>query len=221
MNIIPSKGRVLFVVVATLGVLGGCSKVKTTAPDPAPAARQAPADVMKALSWSVRHRDASVYAGLLASDFHFYFDPIARDLGLPEYWDRQQDSTGTSNLFSASSVSDVRLQLAWSSDVADPRSSSSALREVRSTEDVLEIVEKPPYGEDLVWKVDGDVQSFYLRKGRSPADTLAGSESAQQWFLVEWHDFGKYGSLRPSRDVTPHGETSIPPSWGLMKSHFR
>ena len=40
-------------------------------------------------------------------------------------------------------------------------------------------------------RVDGDAQDLFLRKGASPADTLASSPTAQEWFLVEWHDLAR------------------------------
>lgn len=79
-------------------------------------------------------------------------------------------------------------------------------------------VDKPPVGggEVLTIRIDGDVQDFYFRQGRTPADTLASSATSQLWYLVEWRDQGR---LQFGSQLTSPLATSIS-SWSYLKGQY-
>ena len=202
-------------------VAGGCSKAKPpTPPDPAPGPRLAPADVVNALQWAYRHRDATVYGKLLADDFQFWFDPATRPDNVPEFWTRLQDSTGTGNLFRAADVSDIRITLTFGSDVPVNVAGQERWRKIRVTDTFLEVDKVPLTGEVITFRVDGDVQDFYVRQGRSPADTLAASPTAREWFLVEWRDLARLSALAAGTPRGARPEVEQPNTWGSLKGRY-
>ena len=52
----------------------------------------------------------------------------------------------------------------------------------------------------------------------SPADTLAGSPTAKQWYLVEWHDLARLSALKANGDAPTASEST---SWTRIKTIFR
>ena len=223
-NRVTSGGRFrAMAFVLLLGAAaGGCSKAKSpTPPDPGPGPRLAPADVVNALQWAYRHRDAAVYGKLLADDFRFYFDPATRPDNVPEFWTRLQDSTATGGLFRAADVSDIRVTLTFGSDVPVNVAGQERWRKIRVTDTFLEVDKVPLTGEVITFRVDGDVQDFFVRKGRSPADTLAASPTAREWFLVEWRDLARLSvdaghGIRATRPAANQANT-----WSNIKSLYR
>ena len=181
-----------------LGVNSGCTKKDTIPPvvedyiNP----RTKPSDVVKNLQLAYKRRNIVEYARLLGNDFQFWFDPDTRPDNVPEFWTRQQDSTGTGNLFAATDVSDIRITLTYGADVADNTIGHEGWRKIRVTDTFLEVDKVPPVGEVITLRVDGDVQDYYLRKGRTPGDTLASSPTSKEWFLVEWHDLARLSALK-------------------------
>lgn len=185
-------------IVATIRVLllaaalAGCgSEDKEPCLDCPVSPRLKPADVVTNLQLAYRQRDATTYGKLLADDFTFWFDPASRPVGVPEFWNYLEDSTGTGNLLTATDIIDVRIALAFDSlDKPDPIANHVGWRKILVTDTFIE-VDKQGYiagGEPTTFRVDGDEQQFYFRKGRTPADTLASSATSKEWYLVEWHD---------------------------------
>lgn len=176
----------------------GCTK-KDTIPPPGDvyiSPRLKPSDVVKNLQLAYKLRNNVEYAKLLGSDFQFWFDPVTRPDGVPDFWTRLQDSTGTARLFAAGDVSDIRITLTYGSDVPVNEVGKEKWRKIRVTDTFLEVDKVPLEGEVITFRVDGDVQDYYLRKGATPADTLASSSTAREWFLVEWRDLARFSALR-------------------------
>lgn len=170
-------------------VAAGCGGDKSTPPTLGP--RLVPADVVEQLQQCYKARDAHNYAALLADDFHFIPWQPRDTPEPPESWPRALDSNYTSRLFEATDVKEVRVALAWAPDVPDNEVGHEGWRRIRVYDTFIEVDQEPPAGEILTLRVDGDVQDLFLRKGASPADTLASSPTAQEWFLVEWHDLAR------------------------------
>ena len=218
----------LALLIAALAGGAGCGKDKTTQPRPAPVPRLTPASVVDSLQSAYRNRTPARYAEMLASDFQFWFDPNTRPSNVPESWNRMQDSSGTASLFLATDVSDIRITLTHGADVADPRLGHERWRKIRVTDTFLEVDKVPPVGEYITFRVDGDVQDFYLRQGRTPADTLASSPTSQQWFLVEWHDLARLSALKRTAagaGLRASGSGPVPATqsmtWSSVKALYR
>jgi hypothetical protein len=84
----------------------------------------------------------------------------------------------------------------------------------------LEVDQLPGPGESegVTLRVDGQLQHFYFRRGKNPADTLAASPAAGIYYLVEWRDFGMGSSKATTAGERPAVEES---TWGRIKSFFR
>lgn len=190
----------LALIVMALGA-AGCGGDKPT--PPTITARLAPSDVVDQLQTAYRTRDPQMYARLLADDFHFIpFQP--RDSHeSPESWPRALDSSYTNRLFQATDVRQVRVALTWGADVPDNQLGHEGWRRIRITDTFIEVDQEPPLGEILTLRVDGDVQDFFLRKGQSPGDTVSSSPTAQEWFLVEWHDLARLQAASGGPDAAP------------------
>ena len=175
-------------------------------------------DVIKNLQAAYKQRNIAEYAKLLADDFTFCFDPATRPDNVPECWDRAADSTATGRLFAAVDVSDIRIVLTYGADVPVSEPGREKWRFIRITDTFLEIDKVPATGEVITFRVDGDVQDFYLRKGRSPADTLAASPTSREWFLVAWYDRARqYSAQWPSVSGTA---TEAVTTWSGIKGAY-
>lgn len=182
--------------------------------------QDSPESVLQLLIKSYTRRDIVLYASLLAGDFQFWFDPDTRPSTVPDFWTRQQDSTGTGNLFAASDVSDIRIRLTYGTSTWDNTLGHAGWRKIRVTDTFLEVDKVPPTGEVVTLRVDGDVQDFYFRRGRTPADTLATSPTARLWYLVEWRDLARLSG--PGR-LDERGAAAARPMnlWGSLKENYR
>lgn len=218
----------LFVVLGVVAVLGfgtnGCVKdgCRGCPPSGNPGAfvspRLNPNDVIKNLELAYQQRNIAEYAKLLADDFTFCFDPATRPDNVPDCWDRATDSTATARLFAASDISDIRITLTYGPDMSVSEPGKEKWRLIRITDTFLEIDKVPPTGEVITLRVDGDTQDFYLRKGRSPADTLAASPTSREWFLVAWYDRARLNAAqRPSSSgITTEAATT----WSGIKGAY-
>jgi hypothetical protein len=176
-----------------------------------------PDNVLKNLQTSYKTRDIEQYAPLLADDFRFYIAQNTRDeLGLPEFWTRGQDSLVTARMFSSPQVNDIRITIQYSPTPTADAAHPGWNRIVAGDEFLeLEIKAQPGETEGITLVVDGQVQRFYFRMGRSPADTLSTSPTSRLFYLVEWVDEGL--SL-----TKPLGapEASEPSTWSRLKAMF-
>ncbi len=125
-------------------------------------------------------REIEQYAKLLDPDFRFYFQQADIPAGLPrEYWNRDEDSTGTGALFDATEVSGINLDLGAFTVEDSVRVEDPGVKRIRLTHVKLEV--ELISGTTLL--VQGDIQDMYFRKGRVEAGT-----DSTKWYLFEWQD---------------------------------
>jgi hypothetical protein len=176
-----------------------------------------PAEDLKKLKWAYVQRDPISYAELLADDFRFYFDPATREEhDLPEFWTRVEDSTCTARLFSSEEISNVRLSVTEYDPVPElvNELGREKWRLIRMTDVKLEVDQRlqPGEADGITYLIEGQRHEFYFRKGRTPADTLTTSQSAQLWFIVEWHDLGPH-----SEEPLSESAAVVSTTWSELK----
>ena len=183
--------------------------------------RQRPATeaaMLDTLEVNYKFRQGDLYAELLADDFRFYFDPITQEIeNLPEFWDRTTDSTQTAQLLGAEDLLGVKINLTFNATPQDvpgkPR-----WQTITVGDPFLEIEIGPTdeFEEGVTLLVDGQVQKFFFRRGRTEADTLEASPTADDLYMVEWRDMGHFfGSIRSgSRPL------ALSTTWGGIKARF-
>jgi len=167
-----------------------------------------PDNVLKNLQTAYLTKDIRQYSRLLADDFRFHVDTGTRQqLGLPEYWLHDEDSLRTRMLFESPKVSDIRIKLTYGS----PRPSTEVGGEDQVYIDVLDtflevdLAPSPSRPEGVTLRVDGQLQRFFFRKGRTPADP-----DSLNWYITEWRDYG-FGATAP--DLAGENTT-----WSRIKS---
>lgn len=153
-----------------------------------------PANVLDNLRISYRNKDEERYAQTLADDFTFHFDPatLSQRPELPQYWNRFEDSTQTARLFNSDQIGEIRIQLTFNRNAEDVNEvGREHWKLIYITNELLEVDQKPQPGEEegTTFLVEGQIQKFYFRRGKSEGDTL-GSPSSQDWFITEWRDQG-------------------------------
>jgi hypothetical protein len=177
-----------------------------------------PAEALAELAEAWRQRDQERYSQLLADDFRFYIEFDTRQMyGLPEYWDRTTDSAQTALLFESDEISDIRLSvLEFDSTAVDVNEAGREdWKSILVTDESLQVDKAPLPGESegTTLLLEGQPQQFYFRKGRTPADTLTSSPTADQYFIVEWRDLG-----RPDAVLTK--AATVPTTWSAIKSLY-
>jgi hypothetical protein len=178
-----------------------------------------PADPLEELQLAYKRRDMGQYTRLLADDFAFCFDPDMRPAAPQPCWDRAADSAATARLFAAVDITDIRITLTSGADVPVNEPGKEKWRRIRVTDTFLEADRQPPVGEVITYRVDGDTQDFYFRKGRSPADTLATSPTSKEWFLVAWDDLGRLNGSAAAAAAGPKPAVQNT-TWGSVKLLF-
>jgi hypothetical protein len=183
--------------VVAVFVFKGC----IFSPDPKPPVppreylpQTSPENVVNNLATSYERREIEQYAKLLDPTFIFKFQTPDIPEDLPrDYWNRDEDSTGTGALFDALIVSSIALDLgAYSSEDAG-RPDLPGGKRIRLTHVKLTVDQS----NGLTYVVDGSIQDMYFRKGSVEAGT-----DSTFWYLVEWQDLAGGGGA-PSRGLTP------------------
>jgi hypothetical protein len=180
--------------------------------------------VVNILVASYERREIEGYAPLLAPDFRFYFQPDDIPRGLPrEYWNREEDSTGTGALFDASfgaaaEISSISVDLGAFAPEDAGRPDVPGAKRIRLTH--AKLVVDQSNGVTLV--VEGDVQDMYFRRGSAAAGT-----DSTKWYLFEWHDLSGGDSRKPTIANSGHAADlakSTPlieaTTWGRIKANF-
>ena len=100
-----------------------------------------PENVINNLRVSYLRREIGPYAKLLAPDFRFYFQSADIPPGLPcEYWNRDEDSTGTGALFGATTeVSNIFVDLGAFTVEDSVRVEDPGVKRIRLTHVKLEV----------------------------------------------------------------------------------
>lgn len=185
-----------------------------------------PTRVVEGLVCAYKIADCAGYANLLAQDFQFWFDPVTRPAGVPEFWTRDADSTASCRLLGDNQIRTLLITLTYGDEFPDTQAGHEGWRRIRVTNTQIEADLLLNNGGTLSYVVEGDVQDLYFRRGRTPADTLAGSPTAGKWYLVEWHDLGLPAPTTAGTSAaapTPRGlaPTVLPLTWGQLKAVYR
>lgn len=175
--------------------------------------------VLKNLQTAYEYRDVEQYSVLLADDFRFYFESDTREREqLPEFWNRFIDSVQTRNVLHSPQVKDLKIKLTFD---ATPRSvpGRPGWTNIDVVDTFLEIELGPTneFAEGVTLLLDGQVNRFYFRKGRTEADTLATSPTASLYHVVEWRDLGNPSGLLAAKA----GQATIPLTWSSLKTLFK
>lgn len=177
--------------------------------------------VLESLQESYLRRNPGAYAALLADDFRFFLDPVtAAAEGAPESWGRNEDVAATTSLLTSDRVRDIRMDLEHDPVLpANELGRESWYRDpVKDTFLEVDLAPDPGEFEETTLSIRGQKQTIYLRKGKSPADTLATSDTADRFYIVEWRDHG-----RPHFAASPPGDGVLPTremTWTLLKLEF-
>ncbi len=178
-----------------------------------------PEYVLENLAASYERHEIEEYAKLLDPTFIFKFQQADIPPGLlREYWNRDEDSTGTGALFNTDEVSSIHVDLGAFTVVDDDRLAEPGAKRIRLTHVKLEV--EQVNGVTLL--VQGDIQDMYFRKGRVEAGT-----DSTKWYLFEWSDLRGEGSLKPANQASGHALDLArsspliePATWGKIKSMF-
>lgn len=172
------------------------------------------ANILSNFQVAYSHRDSEAYAGLLADDFRFYLDPATRNqLGI-ESWTKSEDALATGGLFDAPEVTKIVIELNYPTDDQPATGTGRERWRLRRVTGVYLDVDFAPAGQEVTtFRVENQTQDFYFRQGRSAADTLASSPTADDWYLVEWRDHGtEPAALRRSPVLSKQTST-----WSSLK----
>ena len=146
-----------------------------------------PENVINNLQVSYRRKEVDRYAPLLRHDFIFVFQPDdAQEIGT-DFWTRDEDSTGTENLFTAQDIRDIRIDLTHGP--AQPPTEEGfpdGTMWIRISPTDLEVDQLP----DIVLTVEGDIQDFYFLPGNPDQ-----GEDPNHWYILEWRDKGDFGGV--------------------------
>jgi len=179
---------------------GGCTKITPPEYNDPLLPQTSEKNVLNNLQVAWRMKRIDVYCALLADDYQFYFDEDTRTRqGLPVFWTRLDDSTGTGGLFASVYTRGITITL---TGITDPPVHVDQIgRETWTKVDVLhtnlevEIDPNPKNAEGVTYRVTNSLQKFFFRKGRNAADTdTLTSATAKLYYIVEWDDMGLSGS---------------------------
>jgi hypothetical protein len=215
--IMKSKARFWFLLACPAFLFGcGDDDVQPVVERQRPATEAAMLDTLEV---NYRLHQEDFYADLLADDFRFYFDPVTREReSLPEFWDRTTDSTQTALLLGSEELVGVKINLTFNLPPQDvPGKPRWKTVTVGDTFLEIELGPTDEFEEGVTLLVDGQVQKFFFRRGRTEADTLEASATANDLYMVEWRDMGpSFGSLQFNSRPLAQSTT-----WSGIKSLFR
>lgn len=192
---------VLFLILSVLFL--GCGDDESPAVKPSHyASPTAPESLIANLQTSYKNREIKEYAKLLAPEFKFEFQPIDANTIGEDHWTRDEDSTGTRALFTATLVSEIRINLVYQQkdstvDISPPVDSVK----VRIVTTHLEVDQI----DGITWVVR-DQQDLFFRKGKT-----ANGENSQHWFLYQWDDLPSLASP---------GLPGAGTTWGSIKYQY-
>jgi len=146
-----------------------------------------PDSLINDLQVAYRRREIGPYAKLLGNEFIFHFLPADAEEIPDGKWNKDQDSTGTFNLFNDVDVTRITISLQWYAPKADTLLGEPVqLVEVSFTDLKVDID-----GGNTTLQVNGDRQLFAFQKGDQPG------EDPDRWYFVDWEDQGSLGSGKP------------------------
>jgi hypothetical protein len=178
--------------------------------------------VLEELQESFRKQSPGRYKDLLADDYRFYLEPnVAVQRHYPMYLSRSDDIVTTTALLTSVHVRDVRVEFQQDQITEVNELGRESWLRGSVTDAALEVDLAPGEGEfeGTTLSIRGQKQTIYLRKGRSPGDTLAASDTAGRYYIVEWHDLGtpdEFAPAPPGDDLLP----TVPMTWSILKMDY-
>jgi hypothetical protein len=182
------------VLVSCLLLLSACSGDDTEWFEEEPWLPQTtPENVLANLKRAYEERDVEAYAPLFADDFLFFFDPDIRPgKGLPEFWNKAQDSTKVHELFSSPEIAAIQFDLGPDLDT-EPVNEVGREHWLQIDVDLtmeIDLKPTPEYPEGMTYVVDGENTRLYIRKGRRESDSSPESQTSASYYIVEWRARG-------------------------------
>jgi hypothetical protein len=134
-----------------------------------------PENVIRNLELAYAKRDIDAFAGLLAPDFIFRFQPgDARELGR-DAWGREEEIRSARGLFESTRVKDIQIRLHYHPAEPATEKGLEHTMKVVVTQAFLTVRE-----EEAIYQVPGHPQEFFLRRGHGG--------HPERWMIVEWRD---------------------------------
>jgi hypothetical protein len=175
--------------------------------------------VLKNLQTAYEYRNVEQYSVLLADDFRFYFESETREREqLPEFWNRFTDSVQTRNLLHSFDLTDLKVKLTFDGTPRSvPGKPGWTNIDVVDTFLEIELGSNDDFPDGVTLLLDGQVNRFYFRKGRTETDTLATSPTSSLYHVVEWRDLGSPSGALSGKA----GPTVTPWTWSHIKTLFK
>jgi len=188
------------------GLLASCDA--DVEPPPAPhapyASPTAPESLITNLQLSYRQREIKEYAKLLAPEFRFKFQSLdANDIGT-DFWTRDQDSTGTRALLTATLVSEIRINLLYGARDTTINFHGTPLDSLKIR--IINTDLQVDQTDGITWVIT-DQQDFFFRQGK-----VQNGEDPTHWFIYEWDDIPTVAA--------PGLETGGTTTWGNLKNLY-
>ena len=191
---LPGSVLALAVIMSLLAL--GCTDDEE---EPIYRAPTSPDNVLHNLGAAYTERDSVAYAGLLADDFRFYLDSRTSQQLEIDSWTRIEDARRTGLLFGHSEITEIVIALEYPvGDEPVTGAGRERWRMKQVTDTYLSVDFAPVSQEVTTYQIRNQVQDFFFRQGKSAADTLMSSPTADDWYLVEWRDHGAEDEVRLS-----------------------
>jgi hypothetical protein len=174
-------GRLAFLLLFA-GLLASCDADVEAPPAPhaSYASPTAPESLITNLQLSYRQREIKEYAKLLAPEFLFKFQPIDANVIGTEFWTRDQDSTGTRALLTATLVSEIKISLLYGARDTTINFHGTPLDSLKIR--VINTDLQVDQTDGITWVIT-DQQDFFFRQGKTQ-----NGEDPTHWFIYEWDD---------------------------------
>jgi hypothetical protein len=168
----------------------------------------APESLVANLQVSYRRREVQEYAKILAPEFIFKFQPLDAITIGKEFWTRDEDSTGTGELFRAQKVSDIRIDLLLGPvEPANQVGMPADAKKIRILQTDLQV-------DNFITFLVTDQQDMFFRPGRADA-----GEDTTHWFLIEWRDLPSLSQVQTGGPAEPGAPSAVEPTtWGMVKA---
>ena len=176
--------RAVIVLLGVLLVIAGCGKKNSEeTADPNAVWFSSPTKVIEGLMHAYETRNDSLYAALLADDFHYFFEPEGADSADILGWGKEEEVVATGNLFRTSDVDDLTYTLS----MGEARTSEGPGRDGW--------MEIPVSGGEMVVMVKSkDPMRVQLNRQVIVVRPMESEGSSKRWKIVEWHDFPSAGT---------------------------
>lgn len=170
----------LVVAAVAFMIAAGCGTERLVRPDGSTVAttyraNNLPENVIANLETAYRNRDIEAFAGLLAPEFTFRFQPGDVPAVGRSSWGREEEIESTRGLFESERVKNIEIRLEYlPAEIATEPGLEHTMR-IRVDQAFLRVIE-----ESIVHEVPGHPQDFFLRREHG--------DHPNRWVIVEWRD---------------------------------